>query len=111
LPGQWAVLREAQARALALPATGMAVAIDNPDPTNLHPGNKQPIGHRLALIALARAYGRDVEDSGPVLESAHPEGSAIKLTFKHATGLASTSSSPAGFTIAGPDRVFHPANA
>ncbi len=111
VPGQWALLREAQAKALDLPATGMAVAIDNPDPTNLHPGNKQPIGHRLALIALAKTYGRDVEYSGPVLLSARREGSAFRLTFTHAGGLAATSPSVKGFAIAGDDRVFHPAEA
>ena len=70
----WAFLREAQAQALSLPATGQAVAIDIGDPSTVHPRNKQEVGRRLALIAKARTYGLAVDYSGPVFERADREG-------------------------------------
>jgi sialate O-acetylesterase len=56
----WARLREAQAKALELPNTGMAVTIDIGDAANIHPRNKQEVGRRLALIE--RTNGERVRD-------------------------------------------------
>ena len=48
---KWSMLREAQALALKLPKTGMAVTLDLvPPKTILHPKNKADIGRRLALV-------------------------------------------------------------
>ena len=80
----WPELREAQRRALELPNTGMAVAIDIGHPTNIHPENKWDVGRRLALNALKIWYGRDITYSGPILEKAEPEGNRMKLTFAQA---------------------------
>src|SRR5262249_42714391 len=51
----WAELREAQTMALSSPKTGMAVTIDIGDEVDIHPKNKQDVGKRLALNALATA--------------------------------------------------------
>jgi len=67
-PGEshWAELREAQATALSVPGTGLAVTIDIGDTFDIHPRNKQEVGRRLALQALAGAYGRrDQPACGP----------------------------------------------
>ena len=80
----WARLREAQEQALALPNTGMAVAIDIGEAHNIHPRNKQEVGRRLALIARARVYGLPPEVSGPVFAGAVREGSAMSVRFTHA---------------------------
>ncbi|MDR2675813.1 MAG: sialate O-acetylesterase [Opitutaceae bacterium] len=105
-------IREAQARALALPGTGMAVTIDIGEPDNIHPKNKQEVGRRLSLIALALAYGGKAEYSGPVLSGHKIERDTIRLTFTHADGLTlRAGTNGVSFEIAGEDKKFVPAQA
>jgi sialate O-acetylesterase len=107
-----ALLREAQSRALALPATGQAVAIDIGEPASLHPRNKQEVGRRLAQIAKAKVYGIAVDFSGPVFSGITPEGSSLRVRFSFAgEGLTASGGPLQSFEVAGPDRVFHPAAA
>ena len=76
-PGEsaWAELREAQyLTTKALPNVGLALAIDIGDAADIHPRNKQDVGRRLALNALASAYGKDVEFSGPVYKAKEIQG-------------------------------------
>jgi sialate O-acetylesterase len=108
-PGEseWAELREAQSMALALPNTGMAVAIDIGETDSIHPLNKQDVGRRLALAALANAYRREGEFSGPVYRSIESEGPRVRLRFDHAAGLAARNGGPLKrFAITGNDRRF-----
>ncbi len=104
----WAELREAQLMTLSLPNTGMAVTIDIGEAKDIHPKNKQDVGHRLALAALAVAYGRDVVYSGPIYESMTVERDKVRLRFKHSNGglLAKGDKQLEGFAIAGQDRKF-----
>jgi sialate O-acetylesterase len=104
-------VREAQATILALPNTGMAVTADIGERKNVHPKNKQDVGDRLARIALAKTYGRQIESSGPVYESMKVEGGAIRLQFSHAAGLVAKDGTLKWFTIAGADGKFVPADA
>jgi sialate O-acetylesterase len=106
----WPLLREAQAQALALPATGMAVTIDIGQAEDIHPTNKQDVGRRLALIAEAGTYGQPVDCSGPVFAGATPEGSALRVRFKH-TGshLVAQGQQVQSLELAGADRIFHAA--
>jgi sialate O-acetylesterase len=110
-----AQMRAAQATVLSLPHTGMAVTIDIGDRTDVHPRNKQAVGERLARIALANAYGRDIESSGPVFQSMQIEGNTIRLRWSHVGGGLVAKGSDAGelktFEIAGNDGKFVPANA
>jgi sialate O-acetylesterase len=107
-PGEsdWAELRDAQLKTLALPNTGMAVTIDVGDAADIHPKNKQEVGKRLALWAQAKVYRRDRVYSGPIFESSKVEGSKIRLGFKHAgSGLAASGGGRLrGFAVAGEDR-------
>ena len=109
----WAALREAQLQSLAVRNTGMAVLIDIGEAADIHPKNKPEAGRRLALQALAGTYGRSVEPDGPLYAGYSIEGDAIRLRFTHAEGgLATSDGGPLkGFYIAGPDEVFHPAEA
>ena len=106
-------LREAQLMALSVPRTGMAVTIDLGDSNNVHANNKWDVGERLALSALHVAYGKDNAWSGPLYRSMKKAGNKIRLTFTHAGGGLKIrgGGNLAGFTIAGKDRIFHPAEA
>jgi sialate O-acetylesterase len=100
------------------PQSGLAVIIDTAENGAIHPLNKRLPGERLALWALAREAGSDIEPSGPQFESQRVEGHRIVLSFSHiGTGLmvgrrsgavaVTTVSEPlASFAIAGEDRSF-----
>ncbi|RLD60489.1 MAG: 9-O-acetylesterase, partial [Bacteroidetes bacterium] len=104
----WAELREAQLMALSLPNTGMAVTIDIGDAKDIHPKNKQEVGKRLALYALAEVYGKDIAYSGPMYKSMEIKEGKIRLQFNHTNnGLKIKGSDQLkGFTIAGADKKF-----
>jgi len=80
----WARLREAQLNTLKIPNTGMAVIIDIGEAGNIHPKNKQDVGRRLALWALAKDYGKkDLVYSGPLYKGMKVEGDKIRVSFDH----------------------------
>jgi sialate O-acetylesterase len=107
----WARLREAQAQVLGVPATGMAVTVDNSDPDTVHPRDKQDVGRRLALIAEAQAYGIPGEFSGPVFAGAARDGPAMRVRFTHAGDMLVARGGPVReLEVAGRDHVFHPAS-
>jgi sialate O-acetylesterase len=107
-PSMWAELREAQLMALQLPKTGMALAIDIGEANDIHPRNKQDVGKRLALNALAIAYGKEVSHTGPLYESVEFKGGKATVKFKGAVmGLTTRNNEPLkGFAIAGEDHNF-----
>ena len=100
-PGEsvWAELREAQAKTLSVPHTGMAVLIDTGESEDIHPQSKQIAGERLAQIALAKTYGREVVPSGPLYTSMKIEGSAIRLSFDHLGGGLVAKEVPATYDV------------
>jgi sialate O-acetylesterase len=113
-PGSaWAELREAQAlTAIQVPNTGLAVTIDIGNPADIHPTNKQEVGRRLALVAEAKTYGRKVAWQGPTYRALRVEGDRIRVKFEGAgSGLAVKGDKLLGFTVAGQDRKFVPADA
>ena len=110
---EWcAELRQAQTETLrVLPHTGMAVTMDVGDPKDIHPKNKQEVGRRLELWALADAYGHKQEFSGPVYHAAKFDGNKVRLSFDHAASglITRDGKAPDCLTIAGADMIFHPA--
>jgi sialate O-acetylesterase len=105
-------VRETQAEALKVPDTGMAVAMDIGEKTNVHPKNKQDLSARLARIARARVYGERIEYSGPMYESMKVEGNSIRIRFTHVGGgLVARGGELKWFQIAGADRNFIDATA
>jgi len=106
-------VRAWQAEALQVRNTGMAVTIDVGDEKDVHPHDKAPVGRRLALLALTRAYGRTLEDSGPVAVAARgAPGGAVRVRFTHVTGgLSARDGALQTFELAGEDGKFFPAEA
>jgi len=82
----WQHLREAQDLTLALPKTGQACIIDIGEVKDIHPRNKQDVGKRLALAALAIEYGKDVVYSGPRFDKMTVEGNKARIAFKSLGG-------------------------
>ena len=113
-PGEsdWAELREAQAMALALPNTGMAVTIDIGD-VDIHPRNKIGFAKRLALIARAKTYGESLICASPQYDSMVIKGDKIQIHFKSVGGgiVTPQNQEVKGFAIAGKDRKFYWAKA
>ncbi|MBT3193363.1 MAG: 9-O-acetylesterase [Verrucomicrobia bacterium] len=87
---------EAQTKALDIPHTGQVVIHDIGNINNIHPKNKQEVGRRLALIALAKDYGRDdVVYSGPVFKSLDVEAGQLRVHFNHVgSGLVARGGKP-----------------
>ncbi len=104
----WAEVREAQLQVSRnVPNTGLAVTIDIGEEQNIHPRNKRDVGYRLALNALAKTYGRNVEWSGPQYELFDIEGQAIRVRFLHCSGGLQAKGGPLRqFSIAGSDGKF-----
>ena len=107
-PSEWAELREAQAMTgNNVPNSGIAVTIDIGDAADIHPRNKQDVGKRLALQALAKTYGKDVVAAGPEFKSAKVEGGTIRLGFDSVGGgLVAKDGTLKSFSIAGEDKKF-----
>jgi len=110
----WAALRESQYLiTTTVKNTGMSVTIDIGEGTDIHPKNKQDVGLRLALNALAKDYGKAIEYSGPIYKAMSVDGANAVLSFDHLGGgltitgdLAATDKKLTGFAIAGEDKKF-----
>jgi sialate O-acetylesterase len=105
---EWAETRESQSIAAAtVPNSCVAISIDTGNPDNIHSEDKQPVGERLALCALAKQYGRPVVYSGPTLASVERLRSSIRLHFSHSDGgLVGKGGKLEEFSIAGEDRKW-----
>jgi sialate O-acetylesterase len=135
---RWAEFREVQASSLALPHVGMAVLMNLGDTEDIHPRNKRDVGERLALLALARSYGRNIVADAPEFDRMKIEGRRVRLFFRHTAGGLVAPELPAedvlrympdfaprttplvpplagtpvhGFAICGEDRAWHWAHA
>ncbi|MBN1181976.1 MAG: beta galactosidase jelly roll domain-containing protein [Bacteroidales bacterium] len=111
--GATPMLRDAQLRTMKVENTGMVVTTDIANPITIHPGNKQDVGKRLALWALAKTYGdSSITFSGPIYKGCElKEGKAI-ISFDYVDGgLASSNGDLSWFEIAGSDTAFIKAKA
>ena len=117
LGGTLPLFWEAQALTLTLKNTGLASTNDiggdlTPPHANgdvVHPRNKRGVGERLALLALAKDYGRsDVVYRGPTFKSMKVEGGKLRVSFDNVgSGLKSRDKKPlTWFEIAGEGNYF-----
>ncbi len=113
VPSPAAELREAQLMTLSVPNTGMVVTTDIGNPVNIHPSNKQEVGRRLALWALANDYGFDtITCCGPLYDTISRENGKIFVHFNCTDGGLTAHGGPLTyFEVAGADQVFYPARA
>ena len=105
----WAELREAQLKTLAVPNTGMAVTIDLGEWNDLHPLNKEDVGKRLARVAREVAYDdKKITSMGPIYQSMKVESNKIILYFSCiGSGLTIKDGTELKhFAIAGTDNKF-----
>ncbi len=111
----WAELREAQYKVCtSVPSTYLAVSVDiaKEDPVDLHPLEKEAIGHRLAKIALAAVYGKGNAFMSPSYDSMKVTGNKAFICFQNAgKGLVCDGATVEGFAVAGSDKVFYWADA
>ncbi len=110
----WAELREAQTLSVSNDKnSSLALAIDIGDVDDIHPKNKQDVGKRLALGALAKVYNKNIVYSGPDYKSHSIENNKIIISFNHiGTGLKIKDGNKLeGFSIASDDQNFVWANA
>ncbi|MBQ9503343.1 MAG: hypothetical protein IJU70_14410 [Lentisphaeria bacterium] len=94
------------------PAVKLAVINDVGDLKNIHPVNKEPVGLRLAALALKYDYGRNIPADFPRLRTAERRNGALHLAFDH-VGKWKTADGKEirNFEIAGADGKFFPARA
>lgn len=104
----------AQTAAMKQANTGMVVINDiTASATNIHPPNKQDVGRRLVLWALAKAYGQPrLIHCGPLFKDAKAEGGKLRVTFDHTGGGLTTKDGqpPAHLEVASADGKFVPAS-
>lgn len=87
--------------------------LDIGHPTFIHPTNKETVGNRLALWALAQTYGRQgFGYATPIYKSMEISDNKIYINVDNSQrGLCPMWTPLEGFEIAGEDKVFFPAYA
>jgi sialate O-acetylesterase len=108
--GDWAALREAQyLTTISVPNTGMAVAIDIGEGSDIHPRNKQDVGYRLSLVARKIGFGEQIVANGPVFKSFTTDGNKLLLSFDNATNgffVKDKYGYIKGFEVCGADKQY-----
>ena len=104
-------LREAQRSTLNTINTGMVVTMDIGNFNNIHPSNKQAVGKRLAGLALANEYGKQLVASGPLFKSIKRRGEILVVNFDEIGSGLISKGALRGFEIAGLDMIYKVAEA
>lgn len=113
--GRSPFLREAQWEAVKrIPNSGMISTNDLVKPYeryNIHPGDKASAGHRLGHLALNKTYGKKQFFAESPRYKSHRfiDGAAWVAIHSPSNGIC-RNYDVKGFELAGPDKVFHPAD-
>ena len=107
-----ALIREAQLKTTSLSNTGMAVITDLVDNVHdIHPKNKHDVGLRLANLALANTYYKNIRAKSPFYKSIEISKDKVIVSFDADDELTIRGKAITELSIAGPDKVFHTAEA
>jgi len=109
----WTSLREVQLQiARTVPHTAAAITVDTGEANDIHPRDKQPVGERLALLALRHVHGRNVVSEGPAFARLEQIPGALRVHFTSTDrGLVVKGEKLGEFSVAGADRVWRWAEA
>lgn len=96
-----------------IPNVGMVTTLDIGNIDFIHPANKEKVGERLALWALAKTYDRKGFDyAPPTYKSMEVKDNKAIVSFNNVNrGITPIWTNLKGFEIAGADKVFYPASA
>ena len=112
LRAYWPEFREVQKRvAEELPHVYFTTTIDlGSTNDDVHPKRKLEVGERLADLAAARVYGKDVPCSGPAYMTSALKGGKVEVSFDFAEGLKTTDGKePVGFELSQDGKKYSPA--
>ncbi len=102
-------LKQLQA-AMKIKNSGIVVTADVSDSTDLHPVEKQPVGVRLAMLALVKTYGKQTVYQGPTVKSIIAKNNLLIVTFNtNGNGTILKTRSWNDVEIAGDDQKYYPA--
>ena len=109
----WSLVREGMLDCMRIPKTGMAITLGLGEANDIHPKNKQDVGRRLAMWALADVYRqKGVAACGPLPIQRTIKGGKIVVKFRHTDGgLKADGGKLKGFAIAGHDQQWVAADA
>ena len=85
--------------------------LDVGEKDDIHPGNKQDVGVRLALLALEKDYNYNVVSSGPLYEDHRIVDDYIEISFKSVGSGLTSKGKLKNFEIAGVNKKFYEATA
>ena len=112
----WPAFRDSQRRLANSNLSQMVVSHDCGDSLDVHYRLKQPVGERLARTALLNTYGHKQAGESPRVLGADLYEGGVRVAFHGIhdgnKGLhAATGNRIIGFEVAGPDGIFHKAEA
>lgn len=108
-------LREAQWKAIGMiPNSGMIGTNDlvtEYERFNIHPADKKTVGHRLSNLALNRTYGKtQFPVRHPRYKGHTVKGNEVWVAIDSPDMGICRNYDIRGFEVAGPDKIFHPAD-
>ncbi len=107
----WPEIREMQRKvAETVPNCTISVGIDLGEKLNVHPSDKEPVGHRAAWATLNALYGGNYPDA-PVIEKVEKKDNSICLSFTNDAGLNIKDETAAAFEVSPDGRAWYPATA
>ncbi len=107
----WCLIREAQEKVFrTIKNTGLAVILDCGEFNEIHPKDKEQVGHRLYLQAMNLVYGDKATNAvSPLYRSHLIKNEKIEISFDYADGFE-IKAEKCGFEIAGIDGEYKKAD-